>query len=75
MKKVAFDKKNVYLQAIQNDVENIEKIEQFVEDWSLHGGYGISIYDYLGITREQYADWLENPQEFYRVMKISYKKQ
>jgi DNA-binding transcriptional ArsR family regulator len=37
-----------------------DEIDDFVDDWH-EGGTGMSLHDFLGLSREDYAQWVEQP--------------
>lgn len=39
--------------------EPVMMIEDKVAAWHDGGGFGVPLHDYLGMTREQYASWVE----------------
>lgn len=39
-----------------------DDLDLYVEQWAKQSG-NISVYDFLGITEEQYAKWCENPDD------------
>jgi hypothetical protein len=37
----------------------LEEIDDYVENWHL-GGTGLSLQEYIGLTREEYATWVHD---------------
>jgi hypothetical protein len=44
-----------------NDISVIDKIDDYVEKWHLGDGNDKSLYEYLGLTRREYFQWVMYP--------------
>lgn len=38
-----------------------DEIDDYVDRWHEGGGFGVSLADYIGLTFEEYARWVEQP--------------
>jgi len=57
------------------DIELIKNIDDYVDYWHCGKDAAIgfeSLYDYLGMTRDDYAKWIKNP-EFLNILIDDYK--
>ena len=41
-----------------------DDLNEYFEQWHKGGGYGVEVYEYLGLTSEQYAKWAGNEDKF-----------
>jgi DNA-binding transcriptional ArsR family regulator len=43
-----------------------DDIDNFVDNWH-QGGTGLALHEFLGLSRDQYARWVENPNSLHSV--------
>ena len=64
MKINAFKNKDVFIDDVLSGKASYDDLNKYFEQWHKNGGYGVKVYEYLGLTREQYAKWAWNEEEF-----------
>jgi hypothetical protein len=51
-----------FVELVLSGQERPESIDKFVHDWhSRFDDDGATIFDYLGLTKEEYSKWVEDP--------------
>lgn len=64
MNKVAFSNRNVFLDDYTHGKATVEEIEDYLDKWHEGNGYGVSAYEFLGLTKQEYFAWAEDPGKF-----------
>lgn len=50
-----------FMEMLKRRVVTWEDIDDFIEEWH-SGSYDCSLHEFLGMTEQQYALWLQSPQ-------------
>jgi hypothetical protein len=50
-----------FIEMLKRDFISWDDIDNFIEEWHIEN-YDCSLPEFLGMTEQQYALWLENPQ-------------
>ena len=67
--KKSFKVKNVFIDDYLEGKTSCDDIDLYVEDWDQHDHYGVSLFEFLGISEQQYAKWCENPDSLENELK------
>ena len=46
---------------------DLDDIDDYVDEWHA-GGTGVTIWDFLGMTREEYGAWVADPESLPRIL-------
>jgi hypothetical protein len=57
-----------FIEAVNKRDESIENIDAWVEKWHLSENQSLQLHEFLGMTKEQYAEWLINPDVVYTLV-------
>ena len=64
MKITALKNRNVFIDDVLVGKASYDDLNEYFEQWHKGGGYGVEVYEYLGLTWEQYAKWAGNEDKF-----------
>ena len=73
MKINALKNRNVFIDDVVAGKATYDDLEKYVDQWHDGNGFGVSAYEYLGLTRQQYFNWVDDEdgfkQEFDKMIK------
>jgi hypothetical protein len=64
MKFTALKNRNVFIDDVLDGKASYDDLNEYFEQWHKGGGYGVEVYEYLGLTWEQYAKWAGDDDAF-----------
>lgn len=47
---------------------NLEEIDDYVEKWHNGDGRNMELYEYLGMTKQEYSVWMLKPNEIENII-------
>jgi hypothetical protein len=54
-----------FVEALRQGLADYDDIDDYIDEWH-DGPYRCEIYEFLGMTRQQYFNWLEGGEEYLR---------
>ena len=64
MKITALKRKNAFIDDVLAGRATYDDLNEYFEQWHKGGCYGVEVYEYLGLTWEQYAKWAGDEDAF-----------
>ena len=64
MKITALKRKNAFIDDVLAGRATYDDLNEYFEQWHKGGGHGVEVYEYLGLTWEQYAKWAGDEDAF-----------
>lgn len=50
-----------FIEAVRNKETSLDQIDEWVDRWHHGEGGGMPLRDFLGMSKDQYAEWVLNP--------------
>ncbi len=58
---------NTFVEDWKNGIAQTDQIDDYIDRWHT-GNSGLPLATYLGLSREQYVQWLKDPEQLQQIL-------
>lgn len=68
------EKENTFVDMLREGLCSVEDIDDYIEKWHNEYNGNLELYEYLGMTEDEYDSWLTNPKSLKTMFNHTNKK-